>query len=61
LAAILPEGRVPLGNQDQVVERLSAWYRTPPQVPARQPFTLERMLTATLEVYQDAAAARHGR
>ena len=57
LAVILPEGRVPVGDQRQVVERLLAWYRTPPQVPAQHPFTLERMLTSTLEVYQDAVAA----
>lgn len=61
LAVILPQGRVPVGDQGQVVERLLAWYRTPPQVPARHPFTLERMLTATLEVYQEAVAARSGR
>jgi len=61
LAEIFPEGRVPVGDQAQVVERLRAWYRTPPVVPARQPFTLERMLTATLEVYQDAVAARDSR
>lgn len=59
LAEILPEGRVPVGDQAGVVERLVAWYGTPPQVPSRQPFTLERMLTATLEVYRDAVAA-HG-
>jgi len=59
LAEILPEGRVPVGDVGAVVERLQAWYGTPPQVPARQPFTLERMLTATLDVYRDAAAA-HG-
>jgi glycosyltransferase involved in cell wall biosynthesis len=58
LAAILPEGRVPVGDRERVVERLQAWYRTPPQVPAGQPFTLERMLSVTLEVYQNAAAGR---
>jgi hypothetical protein len=61
LAAVLPQGRVPVGEHGQVVERLQAWYRTPPQVPARHPFTLERMLTATLEVYQEAVAARGDR
>lgn len=61
MAEILPQGRVPVGAYGQVVERLQAWYRTPPQVPARHPFTLERMLTATLEVYQEAAAARNSR
>ena len=60
LAEILPAGRVPVGDQGAVVERLQAWYGTPPRVPARQPFTLERMLSATLEVYRDAVAARGG-
>ncbi|MEJ2565605.1 MAG: glycosyltransferase family 4 protein [Gammaproteobacteria bacterium] len=58
LAEILPEGGVPVGDQDKVVERLLTWYGTPPQVPSRHPFTLERMLSATLEVYREAALAR---
>lgn len=58
LAAILPAGRVPVGDREQVVARLLAWYRTPPSVPAQHPFTLERMLNATLEVYQDAVAEK---
>lgn len=60
LTEILPEGGVPIGDQAEVVERLLEWYSTPPQVPARHPFTLEHMLTATLEVYREALAA-HGR
>jgi glycosyltransferase involved in cell wall biosynthesis len=60
LAEILPEGRVPVGDQDAVVERLLAWYGTPPQVPARHRFTLERMLSATLEVYEEAVSAHRG-
>jgi glycosyltransferase involved in cell wall biosynthesis len=59
LAAILPEGRVPVGDCDQVVERLLAWYRSPPQVPTQHDFTLDRMLSATLEVYRDAVTARN--
>ena len=58
LAAILPEGRVPVGDRERVVERLQAWYRTPPRVPDQQPFTLDRMLAATLEVYREVVAAR---
>lgn len=61
LAAILPEGRAAVGEIRQVVERLTAWYRAPPRVPVQQPFTLERMLAATMEVYQEAATARSGR
>ena len=58
LAEILPEGGVAVGDQGEVVERLLTWYGTPPQVPSRHSFTLERMLSATLEVYRDAALAR---
>jgi len=58
LAAILPEGRVPVGARERVVERLQAWYGTPPRVPAQQPFTLDRMLAATLEVYRELVAGR---
>ena len=58
MAEILPQGRVPVGDVEQIVERLQVWYRTPPQVPAHHSFTLERMLTATLEVYKEAVAAR---
>jgi len=46
-----------VGDCNEVVERLQAWYRSPPQVPAQHPFTLDRMLSATLEVYGDAVAA----
>ncbi len=60
LAAIFPEGRVPRGDIRQVRERLSAWYGTPPRMPSRHAFTLERMLAATLGVYREAVAARAG-
>lgn len=56
LSEIFPEGRVTLGNVTQIIERLSAWQHTPPQVPTPQPFTLEHMLMATLEVYEEAVA-----
>ena len=56
LAAILPEGLVQLGNQREIIDRLMSWLRNPPHVPMRQPFTLEHMLTATLDVYREAAA-----
>lgn len=58
LAAILPEGRVPPGDRQAMVERLVRWYTHPPGVPRDHPFTLGRMLTATLQVYREAAPAR---
>ena len=61
LAAIFPEGLVQLDDLQRIIERIRTWQRTPPHVPAQQPFTLERMLTATLEVYEEAAAMRAAR
>src|SRR3569623_1177840 len=58
LAAIFPAGAVALRDRGEVVARLTEWYRAPPCVPDRHEFTLERMLSATLEVYREAAAAR---
>src|SRR3569623_1709783 len=57
LAAIFPAGAVALRDRGEVVARLTEWYRAPPCVPDRHEFTLERMLSATLEVYREAAAA----
>jgi len=61
LAAIFPEGLVQLEDVQHIIERIKTWQRTPPLVPVHQPFTLERMLTATLEVYEEAAAMRAAR
>ena len=57
LSEILPEGRVPVGDLDMCVKRLMAWYVAPPQVPTLHSFTLEHMLEATLEVYNEATQA----
>ena len=61
LTAILPQGAVPVGDREQVVEHLREWRSVPPDVPMQQPFTLERMLNATLEVYEEAMAVRKDR
>lgn len=58
LAALLPQGAVPVGDSDRAVALLGEWRRAPPTVPVEQPYTLERMLSATLEVYREAVAAR---
>jgi glycosyltransferase involved in cell wall biosynthesis len=57
LAAILPEGAVPVGDNRQVVEKLLRWLETPPVVPAHNPFTLEKMLSSTLDVYRELVYA----
>ena len=56
LAAILPQGRIALGDM-AALEALSAyWLAQPPQVPSTQPFTLKRMVTDTLAVYSELIA-----
>lgn len=55
LAAIFPEGRIPVGDLQAAEEVLASWYRQAPSVPTTHPFTLERMLRSTLEVYFELA------
>lgn len=57
LAAILPEGAVRVGDIDEAARRTLQWLDTPPRVPEQNPFTLERMLNATLDVYAELARA----
>jgi glycosyltransferase involved in cell wall biosynthesis len=57
LAAILPEGAIPVGDVQQAARKTLRWLDDPPRVPEQNPFTLERMLTATLEVYSELARA----
>jgi glycosyltransferase involved in cell wall biosynthesis len=53
LAAILPQGRVPVGDLDALEAITVEWLEMPPRVPEHQPFTLQRMLDDTLAVYQE--------
>jgi glycosyltransferase involved in cell wall biosynthesis len=55
LAALLPEGAVPVGDTRMVADKLARWLGQPPEVTADNPFTLERMLSATLDVYRELA------
>lgn len=57
LAAILPLGAVPVGNIDQAARKTLRWLDSPPHVPEQNPFTLESMLTATLDVYNELVRA----
>lgn len=51
LAAIFPEGRVAADRPDELTTRVINFLNKPPTVPAGHPFTLERMLDATIDVY----------
>lgn len=55
LAAILPGGAVPVGNTTTVSAKAATWLHQPPRVPVDNPFTLERMLSSTLDVYRELA------
>lgn len=61
LAAILPEGAIQVGDIQQAARKTLRWLDAPPPVPEHNPFTLERMLTATLEVYSELARAPRGK
>lgn len=53
LAAVFPEGRVAVGDAPAMEDKLAHWYARRPTVPKQNPFTLERMLCSTLEVYRE--------
>ncbi|MDD3530027.1 MAG: glycosyltransferase family 4 protein [Gallionellaceae bacterium] len=55
LAALLPEGTVPVGDLNTLVGCLAAWLAEPPLPAAGNPFTLESMLGDTLIVYHELA------
>ena len=55
LAAVFPEGRVPVGDTTVLEDKLAHWYAQRPVVTTQNPFTLERMLRSTLEVYFELA------
>ena len=57
LAAIYPAGRVAAGDIGALEHLLAGWVSDAPPVPRKQPFTLERMLRSTLEVYRELAGA----
>jgi len=56
LAAAFPQGRVAVGDTPAMAELLARWHAQRPIVPERNPFTLERMLNSTFEVYRELAA-----
>ena len=51
LSALLPEGKIPVGNLTEMVKLLSEWYQNPVFPNAENPFTLDRMLQKVVSVY----------
>ena len=60
LQAMFPAGRVPFGDVPAACGRLADWYATAPCPAANQCYTLEKMLAATLDLYQEMAGNRRG-
>lgn len=56
LAAVFPQGRIPVGDTKSAEELLARWYVERPAVPTHNPFTLERMLRSTLDTYLELAS-----
>ncbi len=58
LAEMFPEGRVPFGDMDELTARVEKFLSKTPPVPGGHPFTLQRMLDSTLDVYQSLSTGR---
>lgn len=52
LEALLPEGRIPLGDRDSLATLVERWLAEPPPLPRTHGFTLQNMLDETLATYQ---------
>ena len=51
LSALLPEGKIPVGNLTEMVKLLSEWSQNPVFPNTKNPFTLDRMLQKVVGVY----------
>jgi len=58
LAALLPEGRIDVGNVAEAATLTLRWFHQPPVVADNQAFSLDNMLQQTMDVYQELAQAR---
>lgn len=57
LAALLPEGRIDVGNVAEAATLTLRWLHQPPVVANNQDFSLDNMLQKTMDVYQELAQA----
>ncbi|WP_269526047.1 glycosyltransferase family 4 protein [Coraliomargarita parva] len=57
LDALLPEGKVPVGDITAMASRLNDWYQAPHHPEQDNPFTLENMQSQTLSVYEELLRA----
>lgn len=52
LDALLPSGKIPLGDTSAMAEKLAAWHTTPEKPRPNQSFTLRQMLEQTCDTYR---------
>ena len=52
LSSLFPEGRVPIGQLDELAAKVTAFLKQRPMVPPHADFSLQRMLEETLRVYE---------
>jgi glycosyltransferase involved in cell wall biosynthesis len=57
LHALFPAGRVPVGDVAAVCTKLVEWHAAAPRPAVNDRYTLQNMLAATLDLYQELAAA----
>ena len=53
LAITFPEGQVPVGDTQAVVNKIILWQQDMPTVNTQHPFTLQLMCEQTLQIYQE--------
>lgn len=55
LEQFLPEGMIPVGDTDAMVDRLAEWYHTPPtfKKPVGSPYRRQDMIEAHLTLYRE--------
>lgn len=58
LDALLPSGKIPLGDTEGAINLIKAWETHPVKPEKTYPFTLARMLYQTTDLYQTLAASR---
>lgn len=60
LNGLFPEGRVPLGDLDELTAKVTAFLKQKPTLTQHGDFTLQRMLDDTLRVYESLAIPAAG-
>lgn len=53
LAITFPDGQVPVGDMQAVVNKIISWQKNMPAVNTQHPFTLQLMCEQTLQIYQE--------